>query len=68
MNSIKPALKACLRDGLLATTLLASSVFADGTDPTLESILAKAVTDHPSILQRLSENEAARSESEVAKW
>lgn len=68
MSSMKPACKACLTGGLLVTTLLASSVFADFAEPTLESILAKAVTDHPSILLRLSENEAARSESEVAKW
>ncbi|MDG0979995.1 MAG: TolC family protein [Halieaceae bacterium] len=68
MTCIQPAFKAYLRGGLFVTTLFASSAFADGTDITLESILAKAVTDHPSILQRLSENEAARSESEVAKW
>ena len=68
MGSIKPAYKACLRGGFLAITLLALSAFADSTDPTLESILAKAVNDHPSILQRLSENEAARSEREIAEW
>ncbi|MGB0187927.1 MAG: TolC family protein [Aequoribacter sp.] len=68
MGSIKPAYKACLRGGFLAITLLALSALADSTDPTLESILAKAVNDHPSILQRLSENEAARSEREIAEW
>lgn len=56
---------------LVVTALITLSIIrldAAETGASLDLLLSKAVTDHPSILQRLSENEAARSESEVARW
>ena len=56
---------------LVANALITLSIIrldAAETGASLDLLLSKAVTDHPSILQRLSENEAARSESEVARW
>jgi adhesin transport system outer membrane protein len=43
-------------------------VSAQPDDPSLYGILTQAVADHPSILQRLSENEAAKSDRDAAKW
>ena len=34
----------------------------------LHDVLSRAVEDHPSILQRLSENEAAKNDRDAAKW
>jgi adhesin transport system outer membrane protein len=41
---------------------------SEGEEGTLHDVLSRAVVDHPSILQRLSENEAAKNDRDAAKW
>jgi adhesin transport system outer membrane protein len=54
--------------GCCAILVASVPVSAQPDDPSLYGILTQAVADHPSILQRLSENEAAKSDRDAAKW
>jgi adhesin transport system outer membrane protein len=54
--------------GCCAILVASVPVSAQPDDPSLYGILTQAVADHPSILQRLSENEAAKSDRDDAKW
>lgn len=65
---MKRSSKRCFLLIAALAALTMSRLDAAESGASLNLLLIKAVTDHPSILQRLSENEAARSDSEVARW